>query len=175
MSSKKGGGGKGGKGGGGAAAAPTPSSSSASGERTIKQVIKMTIPAGQASPSPPVGPRVGQLGLPIMPFCKDFNEQSKHFADGIPLSCKLVAYDDRSYKLRVFGPTMSYYVKACAGLDKGAMAPGKEVAGHIPLKMVYEIAKLQKEKDPRMKHYSMKALCRMVLGAARSMGIFARR
>ncbi|KAA8492754.1 39S ribosomal protein L11, mitochondrial [Porphyridium purpureum] len=144
-------------------------------DKTIKMVLKFVVPAGKAAPSPPVGPRLGQLGLPIMQFCKEFNDRVKDVKDGIPLTTKIYAYTDRTYEFRVFTPPTSHFIKGCAGVDKGANKPGKEIVGTLPLKMVYEIAKYKKEHDVRLKHMPLRGLCKMIVGQANNMGIAIKR
>lgn len=138
--------------------------------RAVKQVIKMTLPAGKAAPSPPVGPRLGQMGVNIMQFCKDFNAATAAYVDGVPLTTKVVAYADRSASFRIRSPPVSFLLKRAAGVDKGACNPGHEYVGSVSLKHVYEIAKI-KQKDRHLAHLSLEALCKSILSTARTCGI----
>mmetsp|Transcript_11064 Transcript_11064/g.29711 ORF Transcript_11064/g.29711 Transcript_11064/m.29711 type:complete len:149 (+) Transcript_11064:94-540(+) len=140
-------------------------------KKAIKIMIKMSIDAGKAAPSPPVGPRLGQLGLPIMQFCKEFNERTKHFLDGVPVNTRIIAYEDRTYQLDIYTPPTSYFIKRCAGLEKGANSPGREIVGKISTKMVYEIARYKKTTDPKMKDYGIYGICKMIVAQSRNMGI----
>ncbi|KAI0562489.1 Ribosomal protein L11 [Gracilaria domingensis] len=138
--------------------------------RVVKQVSKFTLPAGKAAPAPPVGPRLGQMGVNIMQFCKDFNAATAHYVDGTPLTTKVTAYTDRSASFKIRSPPVSYLLKRAAGVNKGASNPGNEVVGSVSLKHVYEIAKL-KQDDIHLSHLSLEALCKCIMTTARSCGI----
>lgn len=133
-------------------------------------LIKTNIPAGMAVAGPPLGPMLGQRGLNIAAFCKDFNARTAHFIEGVPLPCRILVKSDRSYELTIHNPPSTYYVKQAAGIQRGAMSPGKEVAGKITLKHVYEIAKI-KQQDPPLHLTPLKEICEMVIGSAHSCGI----
>lgn len=138
--------------------------------RAVKQVVKLTLPAGQAAPSPPVGPRLGQMGVNIMQFCKDFNAATASYVDGTPVTTKIIAYNDRSASFTLRSPPVSFLLKRAAGIEKGANSPGHEVAGKVSLKHVYEIAKI-KQKDRHLSHLPLKAICKSILSTARTCGI----
>ncbi|PXF48132.1 39S ribosomal protein L11, mitochondrial [Gracilariopsis chorda] len=138
--------------------------------RVVKQVLKFTLPAGKAAPAPPVGPRLGQMGVNIMQFCKDFNAATAHYVDGTPLTTKVTAYTDRSASFKIRSPPVSYLLKKAAGVDKGANNPGNEVVGSVSLKHIYEIAVL-KQKDHHLSHLSLEALCRCIMTTAKTCGI----
>eukprot|EP00737_Agarophyton_chilense_P002792 gb/GEZJ01003210.1/.p1 GENE.gb/GEZJ01003210.1/~~gb/GEZJ01003210.1/.p1 ORF type:complete len:170 (-),score=20.91 gb/GEZJ01003210.1/:2289-2798(-) len=138
--------------------------------RVVKQVLKFTLPAGKAAPAPPVGPRLGQMGVNIMQFCKDFNAATAHYVDGTPLTTKVTAYTDRSASFNIRSPPVSHLLKRAAGVEKGASSPGNEVVGSVCLKHVYEIAKL-KQKDIHLSHLSLEALCKSIMTTARNCGI----
>lgn len=138
--------------------------------RVVKQVIKMTLPAGKAAPAPPVGPRLGQMGVNIMQFCKDFNAATAIYVDGTPLTTKVIAYTDRSAAFKIRSPPVSFLLKRAAGVDKGATAPGHETVGNVSLKHVYEIAKI-KQNDRHLAHLSLEMLCKSILATAKTCGI----
>ena len=140
------------------------------GSKVVKQVIKMTIASRKAAPSPPVGPRLGQMGVNIMQFCKEFNAATQHYREGVPVTTKIIAYGDRSSKFAIRSPPVSYLLKRAAGVEKGAENPSHEVVGKVSVKHVYEIAKI-KLADKHMKHLSMEAVCRGIVGTAKSCGI----
>lgn len=138
--------------------------------RTIKQILKLTLPAGQASPSPPVGPRLGQMGVNIVNFCKDFNAATANYQPGTPLTTKITAYTDRSATFTLRTPPTSYLLKRAAGVEKGATHPGRSIVGSVSLKHIYAIAHI-KRADLHLSHLDMEAMCRMVASTAKSCGI----
>lgn len=110
--------------------------------------LKTNIPAGMAIAGPPLGPMLGQRGINIAAFCKDFNERTKDYRDGIPLPCRISVNSDRTYQLVIHQPPATFMIKQAAGIQRGAMNSGAEVAGKITLKHLYEIAKIKLEDPP---------------------------
>ncbi|XP_042240617.1 39S ribosomal protein L11, mitochondrial-like [Homarus americanus] len=133
-------------------------------------LIRTNIPAGMAVAGPPLGPMLGQRGLNIAAFCKDFNAQTAHYIEGVPLPCRITVKSDRSYELVIHNPPTTYFLKQAAGIQRGAMSPGKEVTGKLTRKHVYEIAKI-KQQDPPMQLTPLKEICELVIGTAHSCGI----
>lgn len=139
--------------------------------KTVKQIVKMTIAAGKAAPQPPVGPKLGQMGVNIMAFCKDFNAATAAYVDATPLTVKITAYTDRTADFALRTPPVSYLLKKAAGIEKGASQPGAEIAvGTVTLKHVYEIAKI-KSKDDHLAHIPLESMCRSIIGTASTCGI----
>jgi large subunit ribosomal protein L11 len=129
--------------------------------------IKLQIPAGQANPSPPVGPALGQRGVNIMEFCKTFNAQTQAQA-GLIIPVIITVYADRSFTFITKTPPAAVLLKRAAGVDKGSTTPGKEKVGRVTREQVEEIAKL---KMPDLSAASLEAAMRTVEGTARSLGL----
>ncbi|XP_041352353.1 39S ribosomal protein L11, mitochondrial-like [Gigantopelta aegis] len=132
--------------------------------------MKVIIPAGQAAAAPPLGPQLGQRGIQIAAFCKDFNEKTKEVKPGLPLPTRIKVNPDRSFDIRIHKPVTSYFLKQAAGIQKGAMKPGQEVAGKVSLKHIYEIAKIKSE-DPTFENCELKNVCMIIIAQAHSLGI----
>jgi len=129
--------------------------------------IKLQIPAGQANPAPPVGPALGQHGVNIMAFCKDFNAKTKD-QPGMVIPVVITVYQDKSFTFITKSPPASVLLKKAAGITAGSKEPNKDKVGKVTRKQVMEIVKL-KAKD--MNSNSDEAGFRVVAGTARSMGI----
>ena len=129
--------------------------------------IKLQIPAGQANPAPPVGPALGQHGVNIMGFCKEFNAATKSEA-GMVIPVVITVYQDKSFTFITKSPPASALLKKAAGIASGSKVPNKEKVGKVTKKQVLEIVKL-KMKD--LNATNEEAAVRMVAGTARSMGI----
>src|SRR5436189_2620854 len=129
--------------------------------------IKFQIPAGQANPAPPVGPALGQQGVNIMAFCKEFNAATKEQA-GLIIPVVITVYQDKSFTFITKSPPASVLLKKAAGIATGAKTPNKEKVGKVTRKQVMEIVKM-KLKD--MNATNEEAAFRIIAGTARSMGI----
>lgn len=136
--------------------------------KKVEGYIKLQIPAGQANPSPPVGPALGQAGLNIMEFCKAFNAHTQGMEPGMPIPVKITVYADKSFSYETKSPPASYFIKKAAGLDKGAELPGQELVGSITLDQIKEI--VERKKDD-LNAYDVDQACKIIAGTARSMGI----
>ena len=136
--------------------------------KKITGYIKLQVPAGAANPSPPIGPALGQRGLAIMEFCKQFNAQTQKMEKGSPIPVVITVYQDRSFTFEMRTPPVSYFIKKAAKLESGSKTPGRERAGSVTKAQVREIAE-QKMKD--LNTDNVEAAVRMVEGSARSMGI----
>ena len=136
--------------------------------KKVKTQIKLQIGAGAANPAPPVGPALGQHGVNIMDFCKQFNERTKSAEQGMIIPAVITVYDDRSFTFITKMPPISSLLKKAAGIAKASSTPNKTKVAKITAKQVEEIA-LRKMPDLNTKDVG--AACRMVEGTARSMGI----
>ena len=135
--------------------------------KKISAVIKLQIPAGQANPSPPVGPALGQHGVNIMEFCKAFNAKTKD-GGGIVTPVEIMVYADRSFSFVTKTPPAAVLLKMAAGIDKGSGEPNKKKVGQVSREQVRKIAE---QKMPDLNTTDIEASIRTIEGAARSMGI----
>jgi len=136
--------------------------------KKVTAYIKLPIKAGQANPSPPVGPALGQHGLNIMQFCKDFNAQTQGLELGTPTPVIITAYSDKSYTFILKTPPASVLLKKAAGIKSGSKTPNTDKVGKVTRAQVEEIAKV---KMPDLTAADLEAAMRTIAGSARSMGI----
>jgi large subunit ribosomal protein L11 len=136
--------------------------------KKITGYLKLQVAAGAANPSPPIGPALGQRGLNIMQFCKDFNAASADMEKGSPVPVVLTIFADRTFTFEMKTPPVSHFLKKAAGILKGSETPGKGSAGRVTRDQVRSIAE-QKLKD--LNASDVEAAMRMVEGSARSMGL----
>ncbi|SMH48513.1 50S ribosomal protein L11 [Maritimibacter sp. HL-12] len=138
--------------------------------------MKLQIPAGQANPSPPVGPALGQRGINIMEFCKAFNAKTQEMEQGAPCPTEITYYADKSFTMNIKTPPASYFLKKAAGLKpvgkrnrpRGGDKPGREVIASVTVKQVREIAEA-KMKD--LNAVDIEGAMKIIVGSAQSMGI----
>ena len=136
--------------------------------KKVAGFLKLQVPAGAANPSPPIGPALGQRGLNIMAFCKDFNAKTSQMEKGSPIPVVITIYQDKSFTFEMRTPPVSYFIKKAAKLESGSKNPGRDKAGKITKAQVKEIAE-KKMKD--LNATTVEAAMRMVEGSARSMGL----
>jgi len=136
--------------------------------KKIKGYIKLQVPAGQANPSPPIGPALGQAGLNIMEFCKAFNAETQNMEAGMPIPVVITAYGDRSFSFVTKTPPASFFLKKAAKLKSASKTPGREVAGKVTMNQVREIAEA---KMVDLNAHDINQAAKMIAGTARSMGI----
>ena len=136
--------------------------------KKIEAYIKLQVPAGQANPSPPVGPALGQHGVNIMEFCKAFNAQTQSLEQGMPVPVVITVYNDRSFTFVPKTPPASVLLKKAAGVDKGSSVPNRDKVGKVTRAQLEEIAKT---KAPDLTAADLDAAVRTIAGSARSMGI----
>jgi large subunit ribosomal protein L11 len=135
--------------------------------KKVTGIIKLQIPAGQANPAPPVGPALGQQGVNIMSFCKEFNAATQSQA-GLVIPVVITVYQDKSFTFITKSPPASTLLKRAAGIAKGSAQPNRDKVGKVTRQQVVEIAKL-KEKD--LNATELDRAVRLIEGTARSMGI----
>ena len=137
--------------------------------KKVQAYIKLQVPAGAANPSPPIGPALGQQGVNIMEFCKQFNARtSQKELEGLIVPVVITVYSDRTFTFITKTPPASVLLKRAAGIAKGSGAPNKDKVGKVTWKQVEDIAK---QKMPDLNAASVDAAIRSVRGTARSMGI----
>ncbi len=136
--------------------------------KKVKTQIKLQIPAGAANPAPPVGPALGQHGVNIMDFCKQFNDRSRKMEAGMTIPVVITVYEDRSFTFITKMPPVASLIKRAAGLAKASGEPNRNKVGKVTLKQAEEIAT---QKMPDLNTKDLKSALQMVKGTARSMGI----
>ena len=136
--------------------------------KKIDGYVKLEIPAGQANPSPPVGPALGQAGLNIMEFCKAFNAQTQSMEPGLPTPVVITVYGDRSFTFITKTPPAAILIKKAVGITSGSPTPNTKKVGKITREQLEEIAKT---KWPDLNAADMDAAVRTIAGSARAMGI----
>jgi len=136
--------------------------------KKIAGFLKLQVPAGAATPSPPIGPALGQRGINIMEFCKAFNAQSQDMEKGSPIPVEVTYYHDKSFTFKMKTPPVSFFLKKAANLPKGGQTPGRAVIGTITRQQVREVAE-KKMKD--LNAVTIEGAVKQVEGSARSMGL----
>ena len=136
--------------------------------KKIEAYIKLQVPAGEANPSPPVGPALGQHGVNIMEFCKAFNAQTQKLEKGLPIPVVITVYNDRSFTFITKTPPASILLKKAAGIQKGSGVPNTDKVGTVTRAQLEEIATT---KMPDLNAADMDAAVRIIAGSARSMGL----
>ena len=136
--------------------------------KKIVGYVKLQVAAGSATPSPPIGPALGQRGLNIMEFCKAFNAATQEIEKGAPIPVVITAYADKSFTFVMKQPPVTYFIKKAVNLKAGSKLPGKESAGTITTAQLREIAE---KKMVDLNAVNVEAAISMIAGSARSMGI----
>ena len=136
--------------------------------KEILGLIKLQVPLGKANPAPPIGPALGQKGLNIMEFCKQFNALKLDFEPGTPIPVTIIAYKDKSFTFTTKNPPVSFLIQSEIKLAKGSSNPGKESAGKITKQQILNVAK---KKMVDMNATSLESCASMVAGSALSMGL----
>ncbi len=136
--------------------------------KKITAYVKLQVPAGSANPSPPIGPALGQHGLNIMEFCKQFNAQTQKVEKGLPLPVIITVYSDKSFTFILKTPPATVLIKKAIGIEKGSSVANKNKVGKITRKQLEEIAKV---KMPDLNCHDLDAAVRIIAGSARQMGV----
>jgi large subunit ribosomal protein L11 len=136
--------------------------------KKIDAYIKLQIPAGKANPSPPVGPALGQRGVNIMGFCKEFNAATQHLEPGLPIPVVISVYSDRSFTFQLKTPPASVLLKKAIGITSGSSNPNTKKVGKVSRQQLLDIAKM---KEPDLTAADEQAAINTIAGTARSMGI----
>ena len=136
--------------------------------KKVAGTMKLQVAAGQANPSPPVGPALGQRGINIMEFCKAFNAKTADLEPGAPCPTVITYYQDKSFSMDIKTPPASYFLKKAAKVKSGASTPSRQTVGSVTTKQIREIAEA-KMKD--LNANDVEGAMKIILGSARSMGI----
>jgi large subunit ribosomal protein L11 len=136
--------------------------------KKITGYLKLQVPAGSATPSPPIGPALGQRGLNIMEFCKAFNAKTADQEKGAPTPVVITIFADKSFSFETRLPPVTYFIKKAMNLKSGSKLPGKDFVGTISQKQIREIAE---KKLNDLNAYDVDAAAKMIAGSARSMGL----
>jgi large subunit ribosomal protein L11 len=136
--------------------------------KKVQGYIKLQVPAGAANPSPPIGPALGQQGVNIMEFCKQFNAQTQKLEKGLPIPVVITVYSDRSFTFIMKTPPASVLIRKSIGIEKGSGTPNTAKVGKISRQQIEEIAKA---KQPDLTAADLEAAVRTIAGSARSMGV----
>ena len=136
--------------------------------KKVNGYIKLQVPAGAANPSPPIGPALGQQGVNIMEFCKQFNAQTQKVEKGLPIPVVITVYSDRSFTFVMKTPPASVLIRKAIGIEKGSGTPNTSKVGRINRKQLEDIAKV---KLPDLTAADLEAAVRTIAGSARSMGV----
>jgi large subunit ribosomal protein L11 len=136
--------------------------------KKVQGYIKLQVPAGAANPSPPIGPALGQQGVNIMEFCKQFNAQTQKMEKGLPIPTIITVYSDRSFTFVMKTPPAAVLIRKAIGIEKGSGTPNTAKVGKISRKQLEEIAKV---KQPDLTAADLEAAVRTIAGSARSMGV----
>ena len=136
--------------------------------KKVQGYVKLQVPAGAANPSPPIGPALGQQGVNIMEFCKQFNAQTQKLEKGLPIPVVITVYSDRSFTFIMKTPPASILIAKAIGITKGSGVPNTQKVGKISRQQLEEIAKT---KTPDLTAADLEAAVRTIAGSARSMGV----
>lgn len=135
--------------------------------KEVKAIVKLNIPAGKATPAPPVGPALGQHGIPLMEFCKSYNERTKDMGD-VVVPAVITIYKDRSFDFVIKTPPASELIKKTLGIEKGSSEPHRQKVGKISKQQIRDIAE---RKLPDLNTQDVEKAAKIIAGTARQMGV----
>ncbi len=138
---------------------------------TVAKSVRLIVPAAKAKPSPAIGQALGQLGVNMMAFCKDFNAKTGHYKDDIPLRVSFTAYPDKTFSFKPLGPFSTWMIKQACGITVGAHAPGTEKVASIHVKQLFEIAKAKSAVEPYLAATPLKSVVKSLVATCKSMGV----
>ncbi|CAN6612408.1 large ribosomal subunit protein uL11m [Trichomonascus vanleenenianus] len=133
-------------------------------------LIKLIVGAGQAAPTPPVGPALGSKGVKAIDFCKEFNARTAHYTQGVPVPALVTVRPDRSFQFEIKSPPSAWLLMKAAGIEKGSADPKRVKVAKLSLKHIFEIAKVKKT-DTRHAEIPMENIVKTLIGVAKSIGI----
>jgi large subunit ribosomal protein L11 len=136
--------------------------------KKYKEIFKLTIKAGQASPTPPIGPMLGQRGINMMEFSKEFNNKTKHLKEEAPIPVNIIVNKNRSFQIDIKTPTSVYFFKKLSNINKGSSNTKHSTVSNINIKSIYEIAKIL---NNNLNENQIKSKCKILIASAKSMGI----
>jgi len=136
-------------------------------KKDVIGVIKLQVPSGKANPAPPIGPALGQKGVNIMEFCKQFNEKKFDYPVGTPIPVTITVYKDKSFSFETKQPPVTFLIMQATGITKGSSAVGKDYIGKITMEQIRKIAE---KKMPDMNADTLEQAVSMIRGSALSMG-----
>jgi len=137
----------------------------------VSKVIRLTVPAAKAKPSPAIGQALGALGVNMMTFLKQFNAKTVDYVDDLPLRCNLTVYTDNSFDFSHKPPSTSYYLRHACHRHVLAHEPGHEIVGNVHIKQIYEIAKVKQQENEVLKRTPLPSICRSIISSCKSAGL----
>lgn len=140
-------------------------------EAALSKTVRLLVPAAKAKPSPAIGQALGQLGVNMMMFCKDFNAKTTHYIDDVPLRVKFTAFPNKTFTFVTLAPTTSWFIKTACGFANGSKTPGHESIAKIHVKQLYHIALVKRSAEPNLQVIPVESIVRSMVASCRSMGV----
>jgi len=137
----------------------------------LGKTVRLLVPAAKAKPSPAIGQALGQLGVNMMMFCKDFNAKTTHYVDDIPLRVKFTAFPNKTFSFLTLAPTTTWFIKQACGFANGTKTAGHEVIARIHVKQLYHIALVKQSAEPNLQVLPLEAIVRSMVASCKSMGV----